>query len=185
MQRKYNVLVAIMICLLYARSPAYGQRLNYTNETEIGTMWARANFFSPVALTVQTFHGVQFDGILSMGLTAGFDEYFGLRVIPIAVGSRGTLPGKKVSPYLGVEVGYGFTWFEKQTHTEWHDGGVVFNPAIGLRWKAGGEDRYLINIGYKRQVVAQHTSNPSLGPESYNTSQYTLNRMALRFGMIF
>ena len=185
MQWKRIVLPVVLVAMAAMGLPVHGQKINYTNETEIGTLWSRANFFSPIALTAQTFHGVQFDRILSMGVTAGIDEYFGLRVVPIAVGSRAVLPCERVSPYLGVEVGYGFTWFEKQTHTEWHDGGMMFNPAIGLRWKANGRDRYLISIGYKRQVVTQNTANAIQGPGAYNSSRYTLNRMAVRFGMIF
>lgn len=181
-----RVLTAMLVIVaVVLDSPLYGQAINYTNETEIGVMWSRANFFSPVAATVQTFHGVQFDGVLSMGLTAGFDEYFGLHVVPIAVGSRGVLPGEKVSPYVGVDVGYGFTWLEKKTTSEWHDGGMVVNPAIGLRWKARGKDRYLFNIGYKRQSVAEHTTDAMRGPGSFHTARYTLNRMTVRFGVIF
>lgn len=183
---KRNVLTTVVMGMAVAGSGSlHGQTINYTNETEIGVMWSQANFFSPVAATVQTFHGVQFNGVLSMGLTAGLDEYFGLHVVPIAVGTRGVLPGRKVSPYLGVDVGYGFTWLEKRTASESHDGGMVFNPAIGLRWKAGGKDRYLVNVGYKRQAVAEHTANAALGPSAFHTARYTLNRMTVRFGMIF
>lgn len=185
MRWKCSLLVAVTMNVMGMGSPLRGQTINYTNETEIGVMWSRANFFSPVAATVQTFHGVQFDGILSMGLTAGIDEYFGLRVVPIAVGSRVVLPRKSVAPYLGVDVGYGFGWLEKKTASEWHDGGMVFHPAIGLRWKTGGKDRYLFNIGYKRQVVTEHTADAGWGPGSFKTSTYTLNRMTIRFGMIF
>lgn len=181
-----NVLAAaVVIMAVVASSPLRGQTINYTNETEIGVMWSQANFFSPVAAMVQTFHGVQFDKVLSMGLTAGLDEYFGLHVIPIAIGTRGVLPGERASPYVGVEVGYGFTWLEKKTTSEWHEGGMVFNPAIGLRWKTGGKDRYLFNIGYKRQSVAEHTADAMWGPGTFHTARYTLNRMTVRFGMIF
>lgn len=183
--RSTPVLTFLLLCGLSVGNPLQGQTVRYTNETEIGTLWSSANFFSPVALTLQSFHGVQFNRILSMGITAGIDEYFGLRVVPIAVGARGVLPGRKVSPYIGVEIGYGFTRFEKKSDTEWHDGGMVFNPAIGLRWKAGGSDRYLLSVGYKRQVTTQHIANPAWGPKAYNSSQYTLNRMAVRFGMMF
>lgn len=182
---KCNMLAAAMVGIAAVGSPLLGQTINYTNETEIGVMWSEANFFSPVAATVQTFHGVQFGRVLSMGLTAGIDEYFGLHVVPIAVGSRAALPRKRVSPYLGVEVGYGFTWLEKKTSGEWHDGGTVFNPTIGLRWKVSDKDRYLINIGYKRQAVAKHTADTVWGPGSFQTAAYTLNRMTVRFGMIF
>jgi len=182
---KRNVLVAIMIGVMAMGNSSHGQTISYTNETEIGVMWSRANFFSPVAATIQTFHGVQFDGILSMGLIAGLDEYFGLHVVPIAIGSRAVLPREHVSPYIGVDVGYGFTWLEKKTASEWHEGGTVFHPAIGLRWKNGGKDRYLFNIGYKRQAVAEHTADAAWGPGSFHTARYSLNRMTVSFGMIF
>lgn len=186
MQRAHGRLTVMVIFLIVMNgTPSRGQSINYTNETEVGMMWSSANFFSPMALTLQSYNGIRFDQVLSMGITAGIDEYFGLRVVPIAIGSRGVLPGNKVSPYIGVEVGYGFTWLEKETHTEWHDGGMVFNPTIGLRWKSRGRDRYLINVGYKRQVTAEHTTDAMWGTESYHTARYTLNRMSVRFGMIF
>ena len=185
MRWKRNVLTVAIVGIVAVWGPLHGQTISYTNETEIGAMWSSANFFSPVAVTMQTFHGVQFDGILSMGMTAGLDEYFGLRVVPIAVGSRAVLPGEQVSPYLGIDVGYGFTWLEKKTSSEWHEGGLVFNPAIGLRWKAHGKDRYLFIIGYKRQAVAEHMADAGWGPGSFHTARYSLNRMTVRFGMIF
>ncbi|WP_257667858.1 hypothetical protein [Parapedobacter tibetensis] len=177
--------VIVTVILLYVGVSVRGQSLRYANETEIGTLWSGANFFSPVALTVQSFNGVQFARVMSMGLTVGVDEYFGLRIVPITLGARVILPKKRVSPYVGMEVGYGFAWFEKRTDTQWHDGGVVFNPSMGLRWKAKGKDRYLVSIGYKRQVASLHTANTILGPEAYNTEKYTLNRMAIRFGVVF
>ncbi|MGV3762181.1 hypothetical protein [Parapedobacter sp.] len=185
MRWQCNLLLAIVLSTVALGTPLHGQTVDYTNETEMGIMWSRANFFSPVAATVQTFHGVQFDGVLSMGLTVGLDEYFGLHLLPIAVGSRAVLPCRKVSPYLGVEVGYGFTWLEKKTASKWHEGGMVFHPAIGVRWKAGGKDRYLINIGYKRQAVAEHNADAAWGPGSFRTARYALNRMTVGFGMIF
>lgn len=179
------MLTAVVMGIMTMATPLWGQTVTYTNETEIGIMWSRSNFFSPVAATVQTFHGVQFDGVLSMGLAAGLDEYFGLHVLPIAVGGRAVLPCTRVSPYIGVDIGYGFTWLEKKTASEWHEGGMVFHPAIGVRWKAGGRDRYLVNIGYKRQAVAEHTATAAWGIDSFHTARYALNRMTVRFGIIF
>src|SRR3546814_4883459 len=136
MEWKRHVLTVAIVGIVAVWSPLHGQTISYTNETEIGAMWSSANFFSPVAVTMQTFHGVQFDGILSMGMTAGLDEYFGLRVVPIAVGSRAVLPGDQVSPYLGIDVGYGFTWLEKKTSREWHEGALWLQPFFVLYWQA-------------------------------------------------
>lgn len=184
MRWMHNMLAVLLIGLV-GWSPLHGQTIDYTNETEIGVMWSEANFFSPVAAMVQTFHGVQFDRILSMGLSVGLDEYFGLHLVPIAVGGRAVLPCKRVSPHFAINVGYGFTWLEEKAASEWHDGGMVFHPAIGLRWKAGGKDRYLVNIGYKRQQVAEHNADAMWGPDSFHTARYSLNRMTVSFGMIF
>lgn len=178
-----------MLFLFFNGRMAHAQQIKYVNETEVGVLWTTANLVSPVALSIQSYNAVEFSGYnyMSIGATVGYDEYFDFSVLPLSLGWRGILPLEKRSLYLGLEVGYGFTWLEKNTGAERYDGGMMVNPHVGWRWKPKGkeQDRYLISLGYKRQTVTRHAANQWYGPGSYETEKFRMNRMSVRLGMIF
>ena len=176
-------------CALFvlASLSAGAQQARYTSETEAGIMWTPANLVKPVVFTLQTYHAAQLTDYFSIGASAGYDEYFDFSVLPVGLGARAMLPGRKGSWYAGMAVGYGLMWLEKSTPASWYDGGTFFNPSIGRRWKPKGKkyDRYLLNIGYKQQVLSRNTANPAFGPGAHNTDKFTLKRMSVRFGLVF
>lgn len=183
---RLGIMAALALAVL-ASHPAKAQQARYTSETEVGVLWTDANLAKPVALTLQTYHAAQLTDYFSVGASAGYDEYFDFSVLPVGLGARGILPGRKGSWYAGMAVGCGLMWLEKNTPASWYDGGTFFNPSIGRRWKPRGQayDRYLLNIGFKQQVLTKNTANAVFGPGAYDTEKFTLGRMSVRFGLVF
>lgn len=146
---KFDRIGGWVLLMLAASLSAGAQQARYTSETEAGVLWAPANVVKPVALTLQTYHAAQFSDYFSVGASAGYDEYFDFSVLPVGLGVRGILPGRRRgSWYAGMAVGYGLMWLEKSTPASSYEGGTFFNPSIGRRWKPKGKehDRYLINV---------------------------------------
>ena len=110
------------------------------------------------------------------------------------------VPAGNVSPFLGLDVGYGFDWLERETDTDWYGGGLLFNPSVGIRIQSKGTDRFILSLGYKRQHYSAYTgqllpegvtplpqTDPSLPPgmASLRKDAHTLQRMSVRLGLMF
>ncbi len=192
--------VAALVCWLWG-SHVFGQdAIRFVNQTELGIFSGEAHLFDRSVFALQTFNGARFNEFVELGATVGLDVYRDITLLPIAVGWRGVLPGEGVSPYLGLDVGYGLTWLKKDTDTEWYDGGLMFNPVFGIRMKSRGKDRFSLSLGYRRQTYSASEGQPLLGvtnrvPESgaslppglasHRKDVFTIQRMSIRFGMVF
>jgi hypothetical protein len=173
----------------------------YINYTEFGILFGRSYQISqpsyyysyPVKasanLTFQTFNGLRVYKNLAIGLTVGLDWYSSQQIVPISLGLRNTFgdtDNKKVKPFAGLDVGYGFTWLN-ETDSEFQktSGGLALSPVVGLLIPTGGQANFTLSIGYKHNSL-QTTTSSGIGDYAYiNTIDYHLNRMAIKFGVNF
>ena len=195
------MLMASLMCCLWGVRVVGQEAIRFVNHTEVGIFSGGERLFHRSTVTFQTFNGFRLNEFAELGATVGLDSYSDITLLPVAVGWRGILPGKGVSPYLGLDVGYGLTWLKKDTDTEKRDGGLMFNPAFGIRIRSKGKERYSLSLGYRRQVystserllmigatatgVAESGSTLPPGVFSILESAHVFQRMSIRFGMVF
>ncbi|MGK6351372.1 hypothetical protein [Parapedobacter sp. DT-150] len=200
MSRSFQLSAVGIFLWCIAGGYAKGQAIHFTSQTELGMLPAKRPFMAPSGFTAQTFNGVWLHAFAELGATVGVDAYPDMTLVPLAVGWRGVMHAGDVSPYLGLDVGYGFTWFKKETATQWYDGGLMFNPAIGIRIRSKGKDRFTLSAGYKRQTYSAYEGIPNVegftattpadsslppGMAWLRKDTYTLQRMSVRLGIVF
>lgn len=196
----FRPIVAVLALSALLLGSAYGQGVRFSNHTELGVLFSGKPFFDNLAFTAQTFNGFRLNEFVSLGVTVGVDAYREITLFPLALGWRGTIPMGRVSPYLGLDVGHGFAWFENETDMEWTRGGLLFNPVVGIRVSSKGKDRFTVGLGYKRQVYTAFEGQPRLSgvltashsnvflPHelvSLRKDRYTLQRIVIRLGVMF
>ena len=161
----------------------------FVNQTEFGILMGRATpIYSTVGVnklnfTMQSFNGYQFSNRFAAGVTVGLDWYSSYQVVPVEAGIRLDFPSKKrVSPYFGLDAGYGFMWLQNPPSGYKFSGGLTYNPSFGLKIDLGKESALTFSIGYKYQKVAARF----VGDFDYildSTNEY--NRFSLRTGISF
>jgi hypothetical protein len=136
-----------------------------TGETRIGYSWNH-------------FVGVKIDPIHEIGFTSGVDNYGDLNIVPMAFSWRGTLINqKKYAAFLGLDLGHGATWLEKNIKTDfqkqWYEGGFIGNANIGVRKKTkNNKVNYSWTVGLKSQKASFHEGflSPILNPRPWEPS---------------
>jgi hypothetical protein len=206
---KLKFLILSILVLLITKS--YSQQKVYFNQTEFGILFGNSvetlngerdkrRDFSMV-----TFHGVKISRHHVVGMSAGFDQYEALSVIPIAIGWRGFL-GRENKPQLigGFDFGGGSALFEKKEVTEWYEswykGGVMISPSIGVKLPAKkGKTSLTMSIAYKRQELGffmgffdqVNNSQPLIrsrllpGYSSMTETSYLFHSLVARMGFSF
>jgi hypothetical protein len=206
---KLKFLILSILVLLITKS--YSQEKVYYNQTEFGILFGNSvetwngerdkrRDFSMV-----TFHGVKISRHHVVGMSAGFDQYEDLSVIPIAIGWRGFL-GRENKPQLigGFDFGGGSALFEKKEVTEWYEswykGGVMISPSIGVKLPAKkGKTSLTMSIAYKRQELGffmgyfdqGNNSQPLVrsrllpGYSSMTETSYLFHSLVARMGFSF
>jgi hypothetical protein len=167
-----------------ATSTTENKPKRYLGMVELGYLHQKKQNDPLTAPTLTVFNGFQFHRLLSVGPTVGLDFYENLIITPVALGLRGTLLDKRVSPFYSVDAGYGTTWFSDEPRRSEHKGGWMINPAAGLRIKAGNETAFLISLGYKVQSAT--TKEPLAWDNSaFITRDLTFKRLSTRIGFMF
>lgn len=162
----------------------------YVNHTEIGVMMGRNNpdGFNRANLSLQTFNGYRLCSELAVGLTIGADWYTAMLISPVAVGVRYDLSKqKKVTPYLSLDSGYGSALLNKTTDNLSYKGGIMVNPAAGLKFRLSDETALVFNVGYKYQeasMVQDYGELTGWGTQ-YSETKYNFNRFLVRVGVSF
>lgn len=180
---------------LHAQLPAY------TNQTEIGFLAGEPGGPSRAVFTVQTFNGLALTGGLAGGITAGVDVYPELILLPLSLGVRGDIFQAGVSPFYGIDVGYGFDWLENESEFNRYSGGLMLNPAVGVRIGTKSRSALLFSVGYKYQRAGYYRAAPFLptspvlwytasevlppGVASVRNEEYRFNRVSVRMGIRF
>jgi hypothetical protein len=137
--------------------------------------------------TFQHFSGYKVHKAIALGVTGSFDYYRANIITPLSLGVRSTLiPSRRISPIANVDFGYGFIWrnyADKQNKID-KDGGLMFNPSVGIRIKVGNEGSQMnVNIGYKLQQSKMTSNRPA--DQYYLTEYHSFNRLSVRLGLGF
>lgn len=162
----------------------------FVNQTEMGVILGRSTPLlfnttgqSKLNFTLQSFNGYRFGKRFSAGATVGLDWYTTYQVLPVEAGFRLDFPSKsRVSPYFGLDAGYGFMWLQNPPSGYKFSGGFTYNPSFGLKIDLGKESALTFSIGYKYQKVAARF----VGDFDYildTSNEY--NRFSLRTGICF
>jgi hypothetical protein len=129
--------------------------------------------------------GYRFNNYASMGLGTGvesynygFEEYF----IPLYVDFISILKEQIVSPFIHIQGGYSML-IAKSDNVIDAAGGIMFNPAIGLKFQGNYNLNYTFDINFKYQD-AQFTYRNTWGNQIYNRD-VSLMRLMFRFGLMF
>lgn len=144
------------------------------------------------AFTLHTVQGVKFARWFT-GIGTGLDYYY-LRSVPLFLSVNRSLFKQGRTPYLSLDGGINFAWYQREQR-QWSDFiSSDFSPALywgaGLGYKVSmrnKKDALLLNIGYsfKQMKEDQEKSmfciNPPCPPkvEHYN---YKLNRLSVKLG---
>lgn len=162
---------------------AAAQEHSFTNQTEAGILAGSAGT-SPV-FTFQTFNGIRMEQWnAEAGITVGADLYNQVKILPIALGIRYRfLTARKISPYLSFDGGYGFDWLERETETDYSGGGIMLNPAVGIKIRSLKATAFHCNIGFKSQTSARYRT--TLTHVNRVKEEYKYGRLSFRVGITY
>jgi len=199
---RYFTLTIIVVLIVFE---AQSQSPVYVNHTEIGPMFGKQNDSNyRLNFSIQTFNGVKINPKHEVGFLVGLDTYPSFNLVPIALGWRGIRnKGKRTSPYLSLDLGYGSALLEKRDRQDqsesWYEGGSLFSPTIGLRRKSrGGKSAFSWSLGFKRQEasfyqgvrgggISTGLSEGRLPPGfiSVREENYVFNSLLMKWGLVF
>ena len=151
----------------------------FVNVTEFGFLGGDG-----IGFHVRTINSYQDNPHLSAGLGIGIDIYqFNDEVfVPVFLDVRGDLrKNTRVTPYYFFDVGYAFTWLIDKSDNVEYEGGIMFNPGIGLKIHSADNSATVFNIGYNFQKAK--TIRDWWGGIIETEIQY--NRISFRVGVTF
>ncbi|WP_031528470.1 hypothetical protein [Dyadobacter crusticola] len=190
-----NLLILILLVTTNAVMAQEPFTRSYINHTEAGGLFGRVrspaiyNYMQETAanrlnLTVQTFNGIQINRKTAAGITLGIDWYKAAFINPIAAGIRYDVTRKKnVNILAQLDAGYGFAWFHDDPVGYKTKGGVMLNPAVGIRCGKAGNAAFTFTISYKRQEA--EVDKPPLWNQTERHESRIYNRLGLRMGISF
>lgn len=154
------------------------------NITEIG--WVSTNNGEPWGLSnlgIQTITGYRLNKWIGAGAGIGLQGYNSIGTVPL-FGSlqTGDIFTDRVIPYGFFNMGYSLAWDNNIMPNKDVDGGLFFNPGLGVKVK-NRNTAMLFSLGYQMQKVSIH--NPDGWWWAGNETKITMNRISLRVGMNF
>jgi hypothetical protein len=167
--RHFTLFVALMGVGLVAQA----QR-GYFNQTELGLLVTnQSNSGHTSAASLHTTNGYRFLPGLAVGLGTGLDAYESRLLLPIMLavtGDLGSLERHRVVPFYRMAVGHGFDltkraddeqliWrgWQPQGAETGQSGGLVVQPTMGLKFRAGDGTAFTFQCGYRWQTVNSFT----------------------------
>lgn len=158
--------------LLAGRSP--GNNINQSNKS--------INSF-----TIQFVNGHEFRPELALGIGTGIDSYHNFTTIPVYLRMSGSLSkiSKKFSPMYILDGGYGFysRLFNGNSLNNNGYGGLMLNPAAGVRIRLSNRSSFILNAGYRFQKGS--TASFFGAPGDGIREKITFNRVSVRAGFMF
>lgn len=109
----------------------------------------------------KTSYGYQFNPNLYLGIGAGIDKYAQYTLIPILADLRLSLYSTQYSPIFNINGGYSFS-------TSVTKGGLIVNPAVGIRIFITKNVAYILTVGYKWQSYLVVTEEYQLSSSGQN-----------------
>jgi len=126
---------------------------NYTTYSNSFGLSKTADYLLP-GIHFHIINGYQFKPTFATGLGIGIDYYgtddLSINLIPIYADFRGFFFTKKISPYYGMGLGYGFGYRGDQ-NIVWAKGGVFLRPEIGLKFATRRITNLTIGLAYRFQ----------------------------------
>ncbi len=160
----------------------------YIGTIELGYLYGKTSglsfnniYINHSTPTVQFFNGYRLNPRLALGATIAFDFYQEVLITPIALGIKGAVLDKRVSPYYSLDVGYGATILNSTSNGRKQEGGFMFNPTLGFRVNTGNMSAFTFGVGFKSQRAQIEYNNWGT-----RTNQNILfKRLSLRTGFMF
>ena len=153
----------------------------------------RSGGYFAMGVSMENNFGIQYNRLLGVGIGIGGDRYFGDRdvaFIPVSLNVRSYLLAQNRTPYLSMNVGYGFAaLLDKEKYTK-AKGGLMLHPALGIRL-GSKQGAFTLDLGVKMQN-ADLTRNPDEQvnrwwgrPWLRKVEHMRYMRTSLRFGWLF
>ena len=195
-------IVALLIILqcsqsLIAQDNISKKPKRYVNHTEFGFLFGQNGEFEDLisvdlfnSISIKTFHGYQFHRLAQVGLSTGLDAYPNVLFIPLMVGIRGDITSGSITPFYGLDLGYGFSKFERRFFDNdfKNKGGFMYNPVLGFRFKIKNTSSLSLALGYQRTSGSYEYTfiSPVTGElENAREEIRIFNRVTFRFGFSF
>lgn len=182
---------------LFAQDEISPKTKKYVNHTEFGFLFGQNGEFEDVfsvdlfnSISIKTFHGYRFHRLAQVGLSTGLDVYPNVLFVPVMVGVRGDITAKAVSPFYGLDLGYGFAKFEQRFFDDDFNskGGFMYNPVFGLRFRLKSSASLSLALGYQRTRGSYEYQffDPITQELSSSREEIRIfNRLTFRFGFSF
>ncbi|HEY0057295.1 MAG TPA: hypothetical protein VGB63_18240 [Pedobacter sp.] len=181
--------IAILIINLFIINNAEAQTGRFVNQTEVGLLTGTNQYPN---FSARSFNGIRFKGApIEAGIAVGVDTYSQFTITPVSVSCRwNPLETKSVSPYLSLDMGYGFDWLHHKSEGRSYFGGYLLSPSAGIRVKTTRSNKFVLNLSYKRQEASiltdsnlQFINTPNF--KAYDTSEYIFRRLYMSVGLSF
>ena len=129
-------------------------------------------------------HGHRFTPQLSAGFGIGYTPYNDpFSLIPFFIDLNYRSSSQGAVPFLNLKAGYNFTTrVDDDMLLDDHEGGLLFNPAVGFEFSLGRSAGFLLSAGY-------NIDNSSYQYESWGNrtvvNRLTFRRLSLGAGIVF
>lgn len=166
----------------------YIKHRGFFNSSEIGLGFGSQNYYYggiTSNVSMQTINGFQYSRHLQAGLGIGIDYYTNQPLLynPVFIRISGDIINNPVTPFYYVDGGYTFVWEEDNNDATTYEGGIMFNPGIGVKFYSRTKASYTIGFGYKSQKSTYTYNNP--WDNSVFVEKRTFNRLTLKLGIGF
>lgn len=148
----------------------------------------RNNNFGPnqsiTSFTLHCVNGYELRPEFALGIGVGVDGYQNASVVPLYLRATGSVfkLTEQISPLYIVDVGYGF-YSHIFNGSNGGNGGLMVNPALGLRIRLGSSSSFIMNAGYRIQKLQTNSFFGS--PGDGIQEKFTYKRMSVRAGFMF
>ena len=157
----------------------------YFNDTELALlMGERFSQWSPgisTAFSFSTVNGYRFNRFLKTGGGIGLDIYNfeGLMLMPVFLRVSGDLLKLPVSPFYVLDAGYSFLLSESEENSK---GGIMLNPAFGIKINSASGNAFIIKGGYRFQKAQEEVI---MWNDNRLLNQYEFSRVVIGIGFHF
>jgi len=113
----------------------------------------RINKIDP-GIGAQLIGGYQVNRFIGVGAGVGLDYYYlnsGETLLPVFLDVRGYLLKRNVSPMYKLQAGYGFAFKDEDRNMIDAEGGLMWYPALGVRFGAAKSANFMLDFGVKVQ----------------------------------
>ena len=185
----YKIIVWLFLFpgIAIAQVDSVQKKIKYFNSFVSGVMIGSSEDEDEKEFSVSfaTIHGIKFKNGVKVGIGAGMDTYYGLKVFPLLASVAVDLETKKHGLFLQFNSGYSFVRYTREPEIEEiqidETGGLMINPMIGYRMVVENMRIYVL-AGYKYQKAELQYNYPEWWGVSQSSKQYELNRFVIQLG---